>query len=150
MRRPLHPERHAPPLGSHDRMCYFEQIPELGVFIVASPLGRAAVFSIYWMKVKDSAVPQYGYKLEYLLPFEGKNEKRVCDLRGGRLVGLAVGPVQGMFDVPTDVEEVMDEESLPQPRRWRLLMYFTDHTVLSFEISKQRATQSPALNELVV
>ncbi|KAJ4369621.1 hypothetical protein N0V83_005383 [Neocucurbitaria cava] len=150
MRRPLHPERHAPPLGSHDRMCYFEQIPELGVFIAASPLGRAAVFSIYWMKVKGSAVPQYGYKLEYLLPFEGKNEKEVCDWRGGRLVGLAVGPVQGMFDVPTDVEEVVDDESLPQSRRWRILMYYTDHTVLSFEISKQRATQSPALSELVV
>ncbi|CAO2648254.1 Nn.00g075210.m01.CDS01 [Neocucurbitaria sp. VM-36] len=150
MRRPLHPGPWTLFLGSHDRMCYFAQIPELGVFVVASPLGRAAVFSIYWTKAKGHAVPQYGFKLEYLLPFEGEHETEVCDVQGARLAGLTVGPVQGMFDVPRDVEGTGGGEFLLQPRRWRLLMYYTDHTVLSFEISKQRASESPALSELVV
>ncbi|KAF1844902.1 uncharacterized protein K460DRAFT_100437 [Cucurbitaria berberidis CBS 394.84] len=152
MRRPLHPGRALLSPNSHDRMCYFSQIPELGVFIVASPLGRAAIFSIYWTTKTGNPLPQYAFKLEYILPFRSRNEKVVSEVgvRGERLVGVAVGPVQGMLDKPQDGEGAVDGESLAQSRRWRLLMYHTDHTVLSFEISRQRASESPALSELVV
>lgn len=96
MRRPLHPGAWAPFLSHGDRMCYFSQIPELGVFVVASPIGRAGLFSIYWTKTKGQVLPQYGYRLEYLLPFESGNDTEVTNVKGARLVGVAVGPVQGM------------------------------------------------------
>ena len=131
-------------------MCYFSQIPELGIFVVASPLGRAAIFSIFWTKVESDPVPKYGVRLEYLLPFEKGNDKEVHDGKGPKLAGVAVGPVQGMLDVPEGVEEAANGDGLPQSRRWRLLMYYMDHTVLSFEISKHRAGESPTLGELVV
>lgn len=150
MRRPLHPGPWAPFLCSGDRMCYFCQIPELGVFVVASSIGRVGVFSLYWTRKKGEVLPQYGYKLEYLLPFENGNDEEVTSVKGARLVGVATGPVQGMFDRPEEVEELTIEERIMQPRRWRLLMYFTDHTIISFELSKRRVDNSPGLSELVV
>jgi hypothetical protein len=63
-----------------------------------------------------------------------------------RLIGVAVGPMQGTFDNTIERED----GDGPQCRRWRLMMYYTDHTVLSYEISRQRATESPDVSELVV
>ena len=51
----------------------------------------------------------------------------------------------GMFDGSCD-----HGQDMQQPRRWRVLMYYMDHTVLSFELSKTRVGVSPVLSELVV
>ncbi len=97
MRRPLHPEPWARTLSAVDRMCFHKQIPELGVFIVASPIGRAGVFSIYWTREKEGDEPQWGCRLEYLLPFEKRDDRRVYCLPGTNLIGVSVGPIQGTF-----------------------------------------------------
>ncbi|KAI4946595.1 hypothetical protein J4E91_007284 [Alternaria rosae] len=149
IRRPLHPGRWIDSLVSCDRHCFFSQIPELGIFIVGSPAGRASVFSLYYTKDKNTGEPRYGFRLEYLLPFRSGNETEIAGGPNERLLGVAVAPVQGMFDTPEDIE-VPDQGELPQPRRWRLLMYYMDHTVLSFELSKRRVGESPSLADMVV
>jgi hypothetical protein len=142
MRRPLHPSSRDPSVGSYDRHCFSTQIPELGIFIIASPVGRAAIFALTKSRESDA----YGFKLEYMVPFSSGTENEIVspvDSRT-RLMGVAVGPVQGTFDqYGLDVPK-------PRERRWRLLMYYTDHTVLSFELARRRAKGEPWLGDLVV
>ena len=94
MERALHPLP-TPFYKSCDRLCYSVQIPELGIFIVGSPQGRAGVFSLYSVVRPGQACREYGFKLEYILPFEAHNEREVVDVGQARLVGVAVAPVQG-------------------------------------------------------
>jgi hypothetical protein len=95
MRRPLHPNRWIESLMSCDRHCFFSQIPELGVFIVGSPVGRAGICSLYYTKDEDTGQPRYGFKLEYILPFRSDNDKRIAGAPYTKLLGVAVAPVQG-------------------------------------------------------
>ena len=97
MQRPLHPGTWVPSLPSQNRHCFYAQIPELGVFIVASPIGRAAVFSLYWTQDRGSPRRRYGVKLEYLLPFCPDNENQIAGVPFGRMLVVAVSPVQGTF-----------------------------------------------------
>ncbi|EUC43178.1 hypothetical protein COCMIDRAFT_38851 [Bipolaris oryzae ATCC 44560] len=151
MRRPLHPGEWIPSLATQDRHCYFSQIPELGIFIVGSPIGRAAIFSLYWTRDEGSVHRRYGFKLEYLLPFKQENENQISGAPIGRMIGVAVSPVQGLFDGPGGGDASAErEQGVRLPRRWRILMYYMDHTVLSFELSKPRESESPDLEELVV
>lgn len=157
IQRPLHPAEPSTPWpfipGSHDRHCYTTQISELGVFIVASPNGRAGIFSLTKQNPNPAANPSYSFHLEYILPFANAADSTVCDVEGARLVGVAAGPVQGMLDNPDEgsaSEEWLAGGSKQGSRRWRLLMYFTDHTVLAFELGRRRAGEMPEVGELVV
>jgi hypothetical protein len=129
----------------HDRLCYSAQIPELGIFIAASPGGRAAIFGLIQYKGEEGNV--YGFRLDHILPFY-RQEKDL--LMGGysgiRLVGIAVGPVQGMLDGPDG-----NGSSGSGVRRWRLLMMYDDHTVLSYELERCReSNEAPGLADLIV
>lgn len=95
MRRPLHPGQWVEALLSQDRHCFFSEIPELGVFVVGSPIGHAGVFSLCYNKHEDHERPRYSFKLEYLLPFHKSNPTRIAGVPQGRLLGVAVAPVQG-------------------------------------------------------
>ncbi|KAF2129050.1 hypothetical protein P153DRAFT_30849 [Dothidotthia symphoricarpi CBS 119687] len=156
MRRPLHPPDNRSGWGgqilpSHDRLCFSTQIPELGIFIVATPHGRAGVFSLTWSKQKDRPVPTYKFQLEYILPFSKDNNKELWSVGPHvRLLGVAVGPVQGMFDQFEKIGEAADGVRVSPSRRWRLFMYFSNHTVVSYELSKMRVGESPSLGDLVV
>ncbi|KAJ4989000.1 hypothetical protein SVAN01_05438 [Stagonosporopsis vannaccii] len=158
IRQPLHPEKHQSPFpfipGSHDRHCYTTQIPELGVFIIASPHGRAGVFSLTKSMQKPRARPLYSFHLEYVLPFANDDKTKIWDVEGTRLVGVAAGPVQGMLDrsdrFSGDSEEKDADCERCGSRRWRVLMYFTNHTVLAFELGRRRAGEMPEVDELIV
>ena len=128
--------------------------------IVASPNGRAGIFSLTKSKPKfhTRVLPTYSFQLEYVLPFANDDETKVWDVDGARLIGVATGPVQGMLDKPGedddddddgDVDPLVDG-SRPSSRRWRLMMYFTDHTVLTFELGKRRESEMPEVSELIV
>ncbi|KAF1918254.1 hypothetical protein BDU57DRAFT_586709 [Ampelomyces quisqualis] len=130
MRHPLHPSLRnglfsidAP----HDRLCFSTQIPELGIFIVASPIGRVAIFaltkSLTSIPGSDAEQWKFGFELEYILPFEKGDERVIVGEEDGarRLVGVAVSPVQGGR----------------REGRWRLIGYFTDHRVVSWEVGRR-------------
>ncbi|KAH7411550.1 hypothetical protein DE146DRAFT_602236 [Phaeosphaeria sp. MPI-PUGE-AT-0046c] len=140
MRRPLYPGPWRPNPVSYDRLCFSAQIPELGIFIVGSPLGRAAIFALTKSPNTKEGY-KYGFQLEYVLPFNKDDEDEILDQghSNRRMVGVAVGPVQGMLGRAGGGD-----------RTWRVLMYFTDHKVLSYELKRKRAEGTPGLGDLVV
>jgi hypothetical protein len=150
MRRPLHPKPWVPSLPSHDRLCFSTQIPELGIFIIASPIGRAAIFGITKERSKNKSKTGYiyGFTLENMLPFVKGHPEEVCRppiSPHATLLGVAVGPMQGTFDEPGRMPGPS-----PSERKWRLLMHFTDHTIISYELSKRRISESCGLGEMVI
>jgi hypothetical protein len=138
LRSPLGPAHSSKP--SH-RLCFSHYIAELDVFIVASPVGRAAVFAVTKCKQPgpDGGAGtswKFGFRLEHVLPVTYGFR-----MMSKRLVGVAVGPVQGMCD-GEELEWGWGE------RRWRLMMYFTDHSVVAYELSRKR--NGSQVGELVV
>jgi hypothetical protein len=157
MRNPLYPPqpyRHLSgtfinPVSSYHRQCFTAQIPELGIFIVGSPSGRVGIFRLtrtsYRTKHCDELI---GFRLDHLLPLTRTEVKYAIDEQWERqLVGIAVGPVQGMFDVGEDEEGKIKHAGA---RRWRLMMYYHDHTVFAYELGKYGETGEVGLDELVV
>ncbi len=80
-----------------------------------------------------------GFRVDWLLPLKSQEDK------GQRpespLLGMAVGPIQGREMTPAD-EEVGSGgggagekwRAVESSRRYRLMMVYYDHTVLSYEI----------------
>lgn len=77
-----------------------------------------------------------GFRVDWLLPLKSQEEK------GQRpespLLGMAVGPIQGREMSPGD-EEIGGGagekwRAVESSRRYRLVMVYYDHTVLSYEI----------------
>lgn len=98
--------------------------------------------------------PLYSFQLEFVLPFSNDDKSKIWDVEGARLIGVAAGPVQGMLDradrFSRKSEQIDPNEERHTSRRWRVMMYFTDHTVLAFELGKRRAGESFEVDELVV
>jgi len=105
-----------------DRMSLHALIPELGVVVVATPKGRAAVLALFQNRDNRMRKTRYSFRMEWLLPTADQEQK------GERpevmLIGLAVSPIQGM----------LGEREQGRPRKWRLLLTYVDHSVLSYEI----------------
>jgi hypothetical protein len=107
-----------------DRMSLQAVIPELGVAIIGSPSGRVGVFSLLrtdgWPSRPDGV---YFLRFDWTLPLASEEDAGVRPEK--KLVGLAAGPIQGQLGLPKD--EVR--------RRWRLMLYYIDHSVLSYELA---------------
>ncbi|KAL5420313.1 hypothetical protein PMIN03_000139 [Paraphaeosphaeria minitans] len=153
MRNPLYPPqsyRHtiAVPVAIYHRQCFTAQIPELGVFIIGSPAGRVGIFRLTRTRYQTQHSEEiYGFRLDQLLPLSKDEAKYgILNQSGKQLIGVAVGPVQGMFDA----EEAGEEERDVGMRRWRLMMYYHDHTVLAYELGKYGGAEDVRVDELVV
>lgn len=90
-----------------------------------------------------------------MLPFANSDKTKIVDVEGARLIGVAAGPIQGTLDRVDGYRKGCREgvggfEERAGSRRWRILMYYTDHTVLSFEVSKRREGEVPEFGGLVV
>ena len=108
------------------------QIPELGLVIIGNQVGRVGVLSMTWWE----GGRQEGYKIEAILPLREEEERGVRPRKA--LMGMAVGPVQGMEMGGRRSPTI--EEGQYQPttgRRWRVVMFYCDHTVLSYEVSRR-------------
>jgi hypothetical protein len=134
-------------LNAFERLNMNAYIPSLGVLVLASQKGRAIVLSL--TKVKNSTrSPEkprhsthptktvYAMRIEHILPFADQ------ETQGERpfvpLLGIATGPMQGTENLP-------DER-----KRWRLMMFYYDQSVLSYEISRPSRRDSSAMFEAVV
>lgn len=112
-------------LTQMERLNMVAQIPELGVVLIGNQVGRVGILTM----TRWEARKQSGYKIECILPFDSEESKGLRPRKP--LMGMAVGPIQGQ-------ETALPQESPrrgPQyPRRFRLLMTYYDHTILSYEI----------------
>lgn len=130
-----------------DKLSMLFKVPELNLVIVGSPVGRVVLFTMVTPDVNNSQ--EIGL---VVLPSEEQqvDGTRPCAL----LMGIAAAPIQGDENGRRTSEEVTrqksvvmkswpsDVEDLEQPelssRRFRLLLYYEDHTILSYELSRAR------------
>ena len=145
-----------PSLHSHgflERLNRIAQIPELGVIVVGSDTGRVAILTATWWADKS----QSGFRIECILPFRSQERQGLRPWkkslnRVATLMGMAIGPIQGQENPPEpgSTQDTITGE-FPSPRtplyssrRFRLLLVYSEHTVLSYEISR------PTGSEIVV
>jgi len=132
-------------------------IPELGVVVLASQKGRAIVLELTKHRAEVSEVARKGtgtgkrgrkkagpstsapgmggtkyyFRAAAILPFahqEQRNERPFAPL-----LGIAGAPLQGCASTGIDA----DDYGQGKERRWRLLLVYQDHGILSYEISRR-------------
>ena len=148
----LPPSLHS--LSHFDRLNMSAQIPELGLVFIASQVGRVALLTLTRMRdTKHSA-----FRLDCILPT--KDQEARGERPGVPLLGMAVGPIQG--------REMMAESSgdggspdgrgreawraIDGSRRYRLMLTYYDHSVLSYELGRgsRKGPSGQAADELLV
>ncbi|KAI7527068.1 hypothetical protein KC331_g16571 [Hortaea werneckii] len=125
-------------LNMYDRLNMHVYIPTLGVIILASQKGRALVLSLTKLpKGTTTSYPPemrdhrrrtvYAMRVECILPFERQEKDGARPF--APLHGIAAAPVQGGSG---------PAEALGQGgRRWRVMLMYQDHSVLSYELRRQ-------------
>ncbi len=72
-----------------DRLNLTQYIPELGIVVIGTQIGRVAVCTL----TKNGTKGTFGIRVDWILPFEWQEKSRERPLT--HLLGIAVGPVQG-------------------------------------------------------
>lgn len=122
-------------LPQFDRCNMHAQIPSLGVVIIGSQKGRVVVLSLTRIShhgniemSKNQRVngdkDVLALRLDHMLPLA--SQERAGHRPNAPLHGIAVGPLQGTEHLAVDQQ------------RWRLMLMYQEHTVLSYEIGKDR------------
>jgi len=113
-------------LQRHDRLNLYTQIPQMGVILVGSQAGRVAVLTLHQLEPKpfdpDAIGPVYTMRLDHLLPFSSQEQRKQRPTQP--LVGLAASPLQGSRGTELSA-------------RWRIMLLYQDHTILSYEIGRE-------------
>ena len=128
-------------LQNFERINMIEQIPELGLIIIASQVGRVALLTTTESRDSPHTAMSVGLKIERILPSKSQEDAGVRP--DVPLMGIAVGPVQGYgIEVEAAGAESPAREDLDVPKlgdgRYRLLMVYCDHTVLSYELGRSK------------
>lgn len=117
-----------------ERLNMMAQIPELGIVLIGNQAGRVGILTMTrWAEKQQSA-----FKIEAIVP---SMEEEIRGVRPGKpLMGMAVGPMQGLErPLPGESSRGFCDGGRGRGggRRFRLLMMYTDHTVLSYEIWRE-------------
>lgn len=120
-----HPLRRFPEfLEQSNRLNMCVHIAPLHLIVAASQAGDAAIISLTRMESGFSGLgPVVGFRIEHLIPFI-KHQVAANDRKP--LLGVAASMVFGAGGVRVGGE--------PGGERWRILMYYSDHMVLSYEV----------------
>jgi hypothetical protein len=120
----------------HNRLNMLATIPELSLVLVASQEGRVALLTITRHVRKSKELSNtVTFRVEHTLPpFEYDINLGTPRVSGEGLLGMAVGPMQG------DMERFSRNPSV-HARKFRLLLHYYDHTILSYELSRDPVTQ---------
>lgn len=126
------------------------QMPSLGIVAIASQVGRVALLTMTRLKSHSEGKRSLlGFRVEHILPFQSQED------RGERpevpLLGMAVGPMQGhgLGDESTGVSKINEAGGDDEKGecRYRLLMVYYDHTVLSYEIGRRKTDSGYEVND---
>ena len=123
------------------RLNIVHQVPELNLVVIGDQMGRVAVLSITRRKAQKGhgTLDDFGFRVEAFLPPKSQEDQ------GQRprtdLLGVAVGPVQGHEQQREDLLDAAAGEHLKRrrvirSRPYRIMLYYLDHTVLSYEITR--------------
>ncbi|KAJ9142221.1 hypothetical protein NKR23_g7490 [Pleurostoma richardsiae] len=115
----------APNMAHRCSMLHF--VPELCLVVVGSSCGRVALITL--TEAPEGHYPRRGFRVEHLLPRQSDEELMlrpfVC------LLGVAISP---MPDLRTGGLDLLRPGTTP--RRWRLILNYMDHTILTYDISR--------------
>jgi hypothetical protein len=139
LKQPIH--QNFSHLRMFERLNMNASIPSLGVVIVASQKGRALILSLTKMTPSTKFPPSlkdfscqnksvYGMKVEAILPFA--EQERQNQRSGYPLHGIAASPLQGSEG--------------KRSGRWRLMMMYQDHSILSYELSRRNAARDSGVD----
>lgn len=105
-------------------------IPELSLLVVASQDGQAALLTLTAVEVDFCEAPATSLRLEALLPPRQYNEQYLVGYDGPKppLLGLAVSPIPKGVGIELEAGE--------HPDKWRLVMQSYDHTIWTYELSR--------------
>ncbi|KAL8784125.1 MAG: hypothetical protein Q9195_009169 [Heterodermia aff. obscurata] len=125
-------------LTTFDRLNMIHQIPELGVVIVGSAVGRVALLTMTKLNRTESALS--GFHIDWILPLKSQEDKGVRP--EAPLMGIAVSPVQGQ----ANSGEISDDDgSSPDAgrharrsgtRKYRIMLVYAEQTILCYEIKR--------------
>ncbi|KAH8819165.1 CRT10-domain-containing protein, partial [Xylogone sp. PMI_703] len=127
-----------------DRLSIHAVIEELNLVVVASQVGRVALLTL--TRPEDSWStngPVTLFRVDMFLPFRKQEDEGLRPVVP--LLGMTVGPMQSKDMIHKDEEA---SSSVPgsrrvtglgvdSRRRWRLILHYYDHTVLTYEISRK-------------
>ncbi|KAI2602018.1 hypothetical protein GGR54DRAFT_626074 [Hypoxylon sp. NC1633] len=114
---------------SHERLADLVHVPELSLVVAGSLCGRVALVTLTRPK-ESGLVFKRGFKIEAILPTRDDEDNQlrpICPL-----LGVAVSPVP--FSGNTDLAD-----KPLGPRRYRIMLHYYDHTILSYELSRSSA-----------
>jgi hypothetical protein len=131
-------------IENYDRLNMGAQIPELGIVIIASQIGRVAVLSLNTRKTcKGSKRARYNaFRVDWFLPFKSQEDELLRPI-AAPLLGIAVSPIQGQQHRPKSPGDGISDglassssRAGTSSRRYRLMLTYYDHTVLSYELGR--------------
>lgn len=111
--------------GSILRLNMLALISELNIVVVGSQSGNVCLLTLTRLDDPAGILPPFlSMRLERRLPYlSQKNEFQPrCPL-----LGMAVSPLQGMESCPMK----------GYSRRWRLILHYYDHTILSYDLGRE-------------
>ncbi|TWU74501.1 hypothetical protein ED733_005483 [Metarhizium rileyi] len=112
-------------------------IPELSLVVIGSPIGRVLLVTptrLVKPIEKLSGLLHYGLRIDWVLPRQ--SDEAVFRVNKRPLHGMAVGPVQE-DGVLGDGDE---KRRVAAPRRYRLMLHYRNHDILTYEISREEQT----------
>lgn len=122
-----------------NRMCMKHCIPELSLVVVGSTCGRVALLRLTkarrgWQQVR------HGFRVEWLLPRTKEEDRKVRPHLW--MVGMSVSQVPQpgargvkLFPPGRGERRRHNQPFMADPvRRWRLMLHYMDHTVLTYTI----------------
>ena len=120
-----------------ERMNMIIQIPELNIVIIGNQIGRVGILTMTKWAEKNV----HGYRLECILPFKSQEEKAMRP--NMPLMGIATSPIHGQQEPPeagSPADMAGESEGWPSittyPRRFRLMIFYCNHRILSYELSR--------------
>lgn len=138
------------PPGLHtswaERLNMVLQIPELGIEAIAHQAGRVALLTM----TKNLKNDRFGFRLEWILPFQTQEEAGIRP--DVALLGMAIGPVQGCGKLSgSATAEPRDSKGfVNETRRFRLILTYYDHTIISYEIWRSIADSGPGTQDRIL
>lgn len=116
---------------ARDRLSNIVHVPELCLVVAASMSGRVALITLTRPKGKSLGFKR-GFKVEAILPTKNDEDKRLRPMCP--LFGVAVAPI------PQAGSTGRWNKTVKVPRRYRLMIHYYDHRILSYEIHRDSIT----------
>ncbi|KAF5006607.1 hypothetical protein FDECE_7002 [Fusarium decemcellulare] len=111
--------------------------PELSLMAIGSPTGRVVLLTLTRKAVPtehEEGIWEHGFRVEWVLPTRSDEEVHRRVLRP--MHGMAMGPVQ----VDDGVGGEVGSGGPAMPRRYRLMLHYRNHDILSYELTRENQT----------